>query len=85
MIDTHATREHYPAILSATEPEPRTRIRIEHARTQRDGWGYSTTVEVTYDGTDDSAALDRLDELLMHARALGEHERDARTIGEERP
>jgi hypothetical protein len=71
----------FDAVLASTEPQPRTRVRVEHSRTQRDGWGYSTTVEVEYPGTNvrtDADALIRLEELLGQARIIGQRERDAR-------
>lgn len=73
-----ATGDAWPAILSVTEPEVRTRIRIAHTRTQRDGWGYETTVEVEYAGTDDTEARERLDWLLLTAELLGRREADER-------
>ena len=72
------SRDVYPAILATTEPEVRTRIRIAHSRTQRDGWQYETTVEVEYDGTDDIDAQQRLATLMHDARFLAERERDDR-------
>lgn len=83
-----ATRDHYPAILSATEPEPRTRVRIEHSRTIKEGWGYSTTVEVTFDGETvegDAAVVARIGGLLEITRVIAEQERDARNEREGRP
>lgn len=64
------------------------RIRVEHSRTQRDGWGYSTTVELdgiavgdpgyAFDeiAVDDATAL--IKSALAKARDLGETERDIR-------
>lgn len=73
-----ATRDAYPAILSATEPEVRTRIRIAHKRTQRDGWDYETTVEVEYAGLGDGEAGERLESLLDMAAGIGRQEAVAR-------
>ncbi|MGE0541258.1 MAG: hypothetical protein AB7R89_13880 [Dehalococcoidia bacterium] len=52
------------------------RVRIEHSRTQRDGWGYSTTVEVTSDSLDDFT--DMMPDLLTDTRLMAENERDIR-------
>lgn len=82
----HAAPTEVPAVLTAAEPEPRTRIRVNHSRTQREGWQYESTVEIEYrgDGSDDDDArrLIRLAELLKAARGLGERERDARNAAE---
>lgn len=62
---------------------PRTRIRIGHSRTQRDGWQYETTVEVEWDGEDaerDYNELQRLSQLMDSARHLAELERDQRNV-----
>lgn len=76
------TREHY---LEAIAPQPTLRIRVEHSRTIKDGWSYSTTVEI--DGVaapesfTDLAVDDAVNVLryaLREARDLGEQERDAR-------
>lgn len=70
------------AAMSAIQrSEPRTRIRLSHSRTQRDGWQYETTVEVEWFGDytlDGHNGFERVDELLRHARILGEAERDIR-------
>jgi hypothetical protein len=71
----------FPTVLSEIIPETKTRIRVNHSRTQRDGWGYETTVEIEYAGDepgDEAAALARLGGLLIQARILAENERDAR-------
>lgn len=81
--DAATTRDAWPAILSATEPEVRTRIRIEHSRTIKEGWSYASTVEVIYDGSDDEDARDRLRQLLEMAALLGEAERDIRQARDE--
>lgn len=78
-----ATRTEMPVTtLDAIAPQPTLRIRVEHSRTQRDGWGYSTTVEM--DGID-ASDYRRIDDatawianVLEDARKLGEHERDER-------
>lgn len=68
--------------LEAIAPQPTLRIRVEHSRTIKDGWGYSTTVEV--DGIDESnasrvaEAIRRIAITLEEVRVLGEHERDIR-------
>lgn len=70
-----------PAILTALEsttPDPRTRIRVNHSRTQRGGWQYETTVEVEWSGADDGDALYRLQSLLTEAREVAKRERDER-------
>jgi len=70
------------ATLEAVAPQPTLRIRVEHSRTQRDGWGYSTTVEL--DGIDASSrqhikdAADEIAYALKEARLLGESERNFR-------
>ena len=73
-----ATRDAYPALLAATEPEVRTRIRIEHSRTIKEGWGYETTVEIEFTDGDNQAAYGLMGSLLSLARELGETERNAR-------
>lgn len=73
------TREHY---LEAIAPQPTLRIRVEHSRTIKDGWNYSTTVEM--DGIEASdpvrvaEAISRLSRTLEAARLVGELERDLR-------
>lgn len=68
--------------LEAAAPQPALRIRVEHSRTQRDGWGYSTTVEM--DGIDATnwrhinEAVSAIESVLHDARRLGERERDVR-------
>lgn len=59
------------------------RIRIGHSKTQRDGWGYETTVELNEEvGELDAAELEaisaKLDSLLRLAANRGEIERDRR-------
>lgn len=78
-----ATGDAWPAILSVTEPEVRTRIRIAHTRTIEAGWDYETTVEVEYAGLDDEDARGRLRRLLDMAALLGEAERDIRQARDE--
>lgn len=77
-----ATRDAYPALLAAAEPEVRTRIRIAHKRTQRDGWDFETTVEVEYAGGTDEDAGVRLAVLLAATAELGRAEADARNAVE---
>lgn len=68
--------------FDTTTPQPTLRIRVEHSRTQRDGWGYSTTVEM--DDIEASnpvrvaEAISRLSRTLEAARLVGELERDVR-------
>ena len=68
--------------LDATTPQPTLRIRVEHSRTIKDGWGYSTTVEM--DGIDagDRQRIDKglelISDTLVKARKLAEFERDIR-------
>lgn len=74
--------------LEVVAPQPTLRIRVEHSRTVKDGWSYSTTVEL--DGVnvggpgyafDDIAVEDAVSLLraaLLQVRDLGEQERDAR-------
>ncbi|MCA9876796.1 MAG: hypothetical protein KC442_03410 [Thermomicrobiales bacterium] len=67
--------------LEATAPQPTLRIRIEHSRTIKEGWSYSTTVEIDgVDVSDDSYnnAIDILDVALLESRLLGERERNTR-------
>lgn len=74
-------------ILTSTIPETRTRIRVNHSRTQRDGWQYETTVEVEFGGDEvgtDSNALERLAGLTQLAREIGEEECRARNAREGR-
>lgn len=54
---------------------PTVRMRIEHSRTIKDGWGYSTTVEITSVGELDPLTMQAL---LVRVRLLGEEERDER-------
>jgi hypothetical protein len=61
-----------------TENEPRTRMRINHTRTIKNGWDYESTVEIEYPGYDDAAHLVRLADLLDQVREVAERERDAR-------
>ena len=75
------TRDVSPEILSAIEPEVTTRIRIEHSKTIKEGWGYSTTVEATFRGESveaDAAAVARLGGLLETVWVIAERERDIR-------
>lgn len=72
---------------TATIPETRTRIRVNHSRTQRDGWSYETTVEVEFggDGVEEGvAAVSRLDALIHLARNVGEDECRTRNAREGR-
>lgn len=65
-----------PETTVATAPSTSVRVRIEHSRTQRDGWGYSSTVEVTeHDGP---IEMETLQSLLAQVRFIGESERDER-------
>ncbi|MFT4039693.1 MAG: hypothetical protein QM692_16045 [Thermomicrobiales bacterium] len=80
---TPDTREHYLTTLEATAPQPTLRIRIEHSRTIKDGWSYSTTVELSgVDATEAGmvAAHDILVDGLDRARWIGEIERDQRNV-----
>lgn len=55
----------------------RTRVRINHSRTIKEGWGHETTVEVEWSGDgveDDAEAMDRLHDLLSQADGLGRKE-----------
>ena len=61
---------------TTTETTPTVRVRIEHSRTIKDGWSYSTTVEVTSDSLDDFT--DMMPDLLTDARLMAENERDVR-------
>jgi hypothetical protein len=58
------------------ETVPTVRVRIEHSRTIKDGWSYSTTVEMTSDSLNDFTDL--MPDLLTDARLMAEEERDAR-------
>lgn len=67
--------------LEAIAPQPTLRIRVEHSRTIKDGWGYSTTVEI--DGVD--ATWEEIPSwggllraALLEVREVGENERDIR-------
>lgn len=78
---TPDTREHYLTTLEAVAPQPTLRIRIEHSRTIKEGWGYSTTVELSGVPATDKGiteAHDILAEGLDRAQWLGEIERDVR-------
>lgn len=48
--------------LEAIAPQPTLRIRVEHSRTVKDGWSYSTTVEM--DGID-ASDYQRIDEAVQ--------------------
>lgn len=78
---TPDTREHYLTTLEAVAPQPTLRIRIEHSRTIKDGWSYSTTVELSdIPATEEEywRAHGVIDDALLRVRLLGEMERDAR-------
>lgn len=68
--------------LEAIAPQPTLRIRIEHSRTIKDGWSYSTTIEI--DGVDATSyqqireARELLTATLIDVRMRGEQERDLR-------
>lgn len=68
--------------LEAIAPQPTLRIRVEHSRTVKDGWSYSTTVELdgvdAYDPRWVNEALDLISDTASEARKLGEIERDIR-------
>ena len=69
----------------ARAPEPRTRIRIEHTKTIKEGWGYETTVEVEWFGEGseaEDAALLRLETLLECAEHTAIAVRDRRNAEE---
>lgn len=61
-----------------TAPSPTIRVRIEHSRTIKDGWGYSSTVEMTSETPD----MDEMRALLAEVRQAGENERDIRNARE---
>lgn len=69
---------------------PGVRVRIAHARTIKDGWGYESSVEVTMPGADadhpetELLLQETLERLLAIARAHGERERDVRNHREGR-
>ena len=67
--------------VTSITAEDRVRVRIEHSKTQRDGWGYLSTVEVTQTGPID---MDELRALLAEVRFLGESERDIRNARDTR-
>lgn len=70
---------------TAAAPAVTTRIRVNHSRTIKEGWGYETTVEVAWAGDGpgvDVDALARLDLMLARARTIGELERDARNAAD---
>lgn len=64
------------AVMAEQQATLAVRVRIEHSRTQRDGWGYSTTVEVTSGDLDD--LTDLIPDLLTDARLMANQERDIR-------
>jgi hypothetical protein len=76
------TRDAYPAMLDSAEPVVRTRIRTSHSRTQRDGWGYESTVETEFFGRGAEDARVWHEAMQQLARELGEQERDARNTRE---
>lgn len=56
-------------------PQPRTRVRISHTRTLKGGWGYESTVETEWDSeVADSAALARIEQLLLDVDRIGRAE-----------
>lgn len=55
---------------------PHIRVRVSHSKTQRDGWGYETTVEIDTEMTD--ALQDELRKWLEIVRNVGEYERGVR-------
>ena len=69
------------AITIASAPQPRARVRIEHRKTLKEGWGYETTVELEWFGAgvlDDANAIARLCDLMNEAREAAKQERDRR-------
>lgn len=85
MYDVHRRTADVPApafhTLEASAPQPTLRIRVEHSRTIKDGWGYSTTVELDGIDTNDTPynnAINILDAALLETRLLGERERNER-------
>lgn len=67
--------------------QPAIRVRIGHTRTQRDGWGYESTVEITLPGNDWDAHAEMAESmasLLALARRLGENEATIRNRAEGR-
>lgn len=76
-----------PPTMRAEERQSLTRIRIEHSHTIKNGWGYSTTVEIQYPSssdlinrTEDLDGMSRLASLLADARLIAEEERDIRNL-----
>jgi hypothetical protein len=65
-------------VIQRAEPEIRGRIRINHSRTIKEGWGFESTVEVEFAGGLSPAVEAEVEALLCTARSLGEIERDAR-------
>lgn len=63
--------------IEATAPQPTLRIRVEHSRTIKDGWSYSTTVEVD-DAQDLDKALGMITEAMVRVRKIAEMERNVR-------
>lgn len=71
----------------AQTAEPTIRMRIAHTRTQRDGWGYESTVEVSLPGNDWFAHAEMSESmmsLMALARRLGENEATIRNRAEGR-
>jgi len=65
--------------LRSLVEDVRTRVRVHHSKTQRDGWGYETTVEVEWFGRElDDEMRGRLAALLAGADRLGREERERR-------
>lgn len=58
------------------DAQPRIRVRVSHSKTQRDGWGYETTVEIDSEMTD--ALQEELRKWLEIVRNVGEYERGVR-------
>lgn len=65
--------------MTATTSDPKIRVRINHSRTQRDGWRHETTVEVDEYSAPDGADLYRMcRELLQDLDSLARAENERR-------
>jgi hypothetical protein len=65
--------------MSGTGNEPRIRARINHSRTQKDGWRHETTVEIDEWTAGPGANLNTMfRELMNDLDALGREESDRR-------
>lgn len=59
------------------------RWRISHSKTQRDGWGYESSVEMVFDGDVTPDILGRMQTSLAEVDGIARIERDRRRAKDE--